>query len=156
MRFPMPAELIASIKSLGIQIADWKTNCDDLVKTQTKLEELIDAQKDLISAKEMEAVAHQKHIEAQSLRIQQLESALASMEPQKPMHAKERESLLKMLIGMAIKGYGHNPKASRSTTAKEIASDLALIGLHMDEDTVRKYLAEAKELLPGDETEQNR
>ena len=57
---------------------------------------------------------------------------------------------------MAIKGYSHNPKASRSPTSKEIAGDLALIGLAMDEDTVRKYLAEARQLLPGDETERDR
>ncbi len=57
---------------------------------------------------------------------------------------------------MAIKGYSYDPKASRNPTAKEVASDLSLIGLRLDEDTVRKYLAEATELLPGDETEQDR
>jgi hypothetical protein len=42
---------------------------------------------------------------------------------------RERESLLKLIIGMAVKGYGHDPKASRNTTTKDIAGDLRLIGL---------------------------
>lgn len=58
---------------------------------------------------------------------------------------------MKLVIGMAIKGYGYDPKSGRSPFAKDVAGDLALIGLPLDEDTVRKYLAEAKELLPRDE-----
>lgn len=63
---------------------------------------------------------------------------------------RERESLLKLIIGMAIRGYSYNPKAGRSPVVKEIASDLAMIGIPLDEDTVRKYLVEARELLPND------
>ena len=66
---------------------------------------------------------------------------------------RERTSLLKLVIGMAMKGYGFDPNASRSGTAAEIAGDLHTSGLSLDEDTVRKYLNEAKELLPGDLTE---
>lgn len=98
-------------------------------------------------------------VEAESLRAElaALKNGTSGQEAApKEMHAKERESLLKLIIGMAIKGYGHDPKVSRSGTAKEIASDLAIAGIRLDEDTVRKYLIEARELLPGDETEQNR
>lgn len=66
---------------------------------------------------------------------------------------RERTSLLKLVIGMAIRGYGFDPKSSRSGTAAEIAGDLHTSGLSLDADTVRKYLNEAKELLPGDITE---
>ncbi|WP_305989284.1 hypothetical protein [Roseibium sp. MMSF_3544] len=72
---------------------------------------------------------------------------------EKHLATRERESLLKLVISMAIGGYGYDPKASRSSTAKDIASDLQQIGLSLDEDTVRKYLKEAKGLLPGDLTE---
>lgn len=98
-------------------------------------------------------------IEAESLRAElaALKNGTGKQQTApKEVHARERESLLKLIIGMAIKGYGHDPKAARSPTAKEIAGDLALHGIPLDEDTVRKYLAEAKELLPGDETERNR
>jgi hypothetical protein len=62
--------------------------------------------------------------------------------------------MLKLIIGMAIKGYVYDPKAGRSGTVREIADDLRRAGLALDEDTIRKYLSEAKELLPGPETEQ--
>ena len=60
---------------------------------------------------------------------------------------KERESLLKLVIGMAIKGYGYDPAALKSDKVKEIADDLALLGLSIDTDTVRKYLKEAASTL---------
>ncbi|MFN3252310.1 hypothetical protein [Roseibium album] len=82
-------------------------------------------------------------------RQQQSEKTLQ----EKHIATRERESLLKLVIGMAIGGYGYDPKASRTSTAKEIVSDLQQRGLSLDEDTVRKYLKEAKGLLPGDLTE---
>jgi hypothetical protein len=72
---------------------------------------------------------------------------------EKSLGAREREILLKIVIGMAIKGYAHMPHDGRTTTAREIASDLRLEGIPLDEDTIRKYLNEAKELLPAPETE---
>ena len=72
----------------------------------------------------------------------------------KTLPLKERESLLKIVIGVAIDGYGYDPFALRSPTAKEIADILTQRGIGLDEDTVRKYLQLARELLPRDETEQ--
>jgi hypothetical protein len=87
--------------------------------------------------------------------IADLESEPASRSD-RPLGARERESLLRLIVGMAIKGYAYNPKAAKNTATKEIADDLRLLGLALDEDTIRKYLSEAKDHLPGDETEQNR
>ena len=61
---------------------------------------------------------------------------------------RERESLLKLVIGMAIEGYRYDPKASRGAAAMEIVNDLAKLGIPLDPDTVRKYLREGRELLP--------
>lgn len=69
---------------------------------------------------------------------------------QAEFHSKEKQTLLKLLLGLALTNYEYNPKASRNSTAKEISSDLALHGLQIDEDTVRKWLNESKELLPQD------
>ena len=66
---------------------------------------------------------------------------------------RERNSLLKLIIGMAIKGYTYDPKAGRTGIVREIASDLEQLGISLDDDTIRKYLSEAKELLPPAETE---
>ena len=63
---------------------------------------------------------------------------------------KERESLLKIIIGMARGGYVYDPKLNRSAVPQEIASDLAKHGVPLDVDTVRKWLKEAAEFLPGE------
>lgn len=68
---------------------------------------------------------------------------------------RERESLLKLVLGMAIKGYRYDPKATRSTEVSEITNDLQNLGLSLTEDTVRKYLNEAKALFADAVTEQN-
>lgn len=71
--------------------------------------------------------------------------------PVKPLHTKERETLLRMIIGMATDGYGFNPKLPRSPIPKEIADLLTAKGLPLDPDTVRKWLKEAADLLPDNE-----
>lgn len=66
-----------------------------------------------------------------------------------PIGARERDTLLKLLIGMAIEAYRYDPTAARSGTPAEIASDLAKHGLSVTDDTVRKYLKDAaKTVLP--------
>ena len=63
-------------------------------------------------------------------------------------HTKEKETLLKMVIGMAVKGYAYDPKQRRSNTVSEIQSDLDLLGIRLDKDTIRKWLKEATNFLP--------
>ena len=68
---------------------------------------------------------------------------------EKPLHTKEQESLLKLVIGMAIKGYRYDPSAGRSGVTAEIVSDLAELGLTIDEGTVRKFLKWGHKLVPS-------
>lgn len=56
---------------------------------------------------------------------------------------RERSTLLKLVIGMAMEGYKYSPEAARSGAVTEIAGDLAKHGLDVSDDTVRKYLHEA-------------
>ena len=62
---------------------------------------------------------------------------------EKPLGTTEKNSLLKLVIGMAIKGYSYNVEAKRSAVPSEIAGDLAKLGMSIDVDTVRRYLAMA-------------
>lgn len=71
-------------------------------------------------------------------------------ETQKPLSDKERKSLLKIILGMALTNYEFDPKAERSSIVSEITSDLELHGISLDKDTVRKWLKEAISLLPQD------
>lgn len=60
---------------------------------------------------------------------------------------RERSTLLKLLIGMAMEGYKYSPEAVRNSAVTEIAGDLAKHGLDVSDDTVRKYLQEAAKIV---------
>ena len=49
---------------------------------------------------------------------------------------------MKLVIGMAMKGYAYDSAASKSAVPKEIADDLASLGINITDDTVRKWLKE--------------
>lgn len=68
----------------------------------------------------------------------------------KPLGTRERETLLKLVIGMAMGGYAFDPAQSRGTAVGEIVSQLATLGIAVSDDTVRKYLKQAvDEVLPS-------
>lgn len=182
MKFEVPEPLIDAVRDLGFQVADWKTLHDKQVaenqtlqaaitKVQeahlaseethsTNLAKMTEDQKfymttaqAVIEKRDATIAGQRETIESLTARLDDLAATPVSL-GNKGLSVRERDSLLKLVIGMAIKGYGHDPKAGRSSTAREVASDLALIGVPLDEDTVRKYLAEARELLPGGEAKQ--
>lgn len=80
-----------------------------------------------------------------------IESLLAGADEDvpKPLGNRERETLLKLVIGMAIGAYGHNPAAKKTDTVSQIVDDLARTGTPLSDETVRKYLKEAAALLSG-------
>lgn len=61
---------------------------------------------------------------------------------------REFESALKLIAGMAIAQYGFDPRDARSGVVKNIAEDLSDIGLNIHEDTIRKHLRKACDLVP--------
>lgn len=65
----------------------------------------------------------------------------------KPLDPRERSTMLKMIITMAAKGYGYNPKAERSTIPSEIESDMNLLGVGINLETIRKHLRSGAALL---------
>jgi hypothetical protein len=82
-------------------------------------------------------------------RIAELEATLsAPPAAERGLLGKERESVLRLIIGMAIGGYGYDPTATRSKVVAEITSDLTKAGVELNDDTVRKWLKAAAELLP--------
>jgi hypothetical protein len=60
----------------------------------------------------------------------------------------EREGMLKVIFALAVRGYRYDPNTPRGDAVPEIVSDLALEGLQLSDDTVRRYLAAACDLLP--------
>ena len=65
---------------------------------------------------------------------------------------RERESLLRLVIGMAVDSYRYNPKeVRRSRSVAKIANSLRVIGAPLDEGTILNLLRHGAELLPDDE-----
>jgi hypothetical protein len=66
-----------------------------------------------------------------------------------PLKTRERDTLLRLILGMAIRGYGHDPSARKTETVSQITKDLEHLGIPVSDETIRKYLKEAAGLLPG-------
>ena len=86
--------------------------------------------------------------------IEELEQArrqakTASEISAKKMSSIEREGMLKVIYALAVHGYRYDPNPPGGTAVPEIVSDLALEGLPLSDDTVRRYLAAACDLLPN-------
>ena len=79
------------------------------------------------------------------------EATATTVKVTKPeLSTRERDTLLKLVIGMAIEGYRYDPLAARNEAPSEIAGDLAKHGIEVSDDTVRKWLKEAvNAVLPG-------
>jgi hypothetical protein len=164
----IPPDLEAALAARGVQVADWKSLYDDLERqleasrrSERDLKEAMGSVKSHIDEVMLEndklAEAVRETIEerdAAEARAAELQSKFDSaLQTEKPVSLRERESLLKLVIGMATAGYKYDAKAPRSMATSEIASDLEKLGIGLDVDTVRKWVKEAAEILPGDEIE---
>lgn len=65
----------------------------------------------------------------------------------KPLDPRERSTMLKLIIALAVNGYGYDPKAERSTIPSEIESDMNLLGIGINLETIRKHLRSGSALL---------
>ncbi len=70
-----------------------------------------------------------------------------SDEIEKPLSPRVHNSLLKMVIGMAMGRYKHDPASPRSDAISAITRDIEKLGLSLDPDTVRHHVKEASKLV---------
>ena len=158
MQISFPSDLEAAVASRGHQIADWKSLHDALKERGEseyakwkKTSDLQDAAlKKLIGDRDgLVALVEKLTAEVTSLRGE-LDRAVATAKPASSRSGatRERESLLKLVIGMAVRGYKYQPGSSRSDATGDIANDLEHLGIALDADTIRKYLRDGAALLP--------
>jgi hypothetical protein len=144
----VPKELESEAEKYGHFVGDWKTLFD---KSQAQLVEVRARESALIKSTTETFAKYDTDL--QSIRAQ-LELAVqaqskGSAEPQAE-NPRELDSLRKLVIGMAIKGYSYDPNAKRSDKIAEVVDDLERLGIPLHRDTVRKFLKEAADLLPQD------
>jgi DNA anti-recombination protein RmuC len=161
----VPAELIEAVQKRGLQIADWKSLYEQAAAGQQSAIEMYERATEMHDSQiaDWKRLYDQANEALQAARDQQieileektrliaaLEERVASSAEEKPLSTKERETLLKIIIGMARDSYKYDPKLNRSSVPQEIADDLAKHSIFLDVDTVRKWLKHAAEFLPGD------
>ncbi len=61
---------------------------------------------------------------------------------------RERESMVKLIVVMAVSEYKYNPKAQRNKAVSNILQDFKRLGLSLDRTTILKFLHDGIELLP--------
>ena len=67
--------------------------------------------------------------------------------PEQEPGTRTRETMLKLIIGLAVDGYGYDPRSRRSEVPGSIANELSALGIPVTAETVRKYLDEGAKLL---------
>ncbi|WP_411817365.1 hypothetical protein [Hyphococcus sp. DH-69] len=63
------------------------------------------------------------------------------------LHHKTKSSMLKLIAGMAVRGYGYNPKLRQNSAITDIETDLRLLNVPLSDDTIRRWVNEACELI---------
>ena len=63
---------------------------------------------------------------------------------EKSLHPTERATVLKIIIAMAIDGYGYQVADNKSPVPGELEKIIGGLGMSVTDDTIRKYLQEAK------------
>lgn len=142
-----PGALVDAVEAAGGDLTDWRDLYDSMKEASERHTKAHEA---IIAAKDGSIAALLRQIELLRAAIAAAE-AKAAERPQREepaLKTRERDSLLKLVIGMAVGAYSYDPKAGRSPTVSEIVDDLERTGISMDADTVRKYLTEAKQHLP--------
>ena len=86
-------------------------------------------------------------LEAKNARLESDLSKAKSADAQS-IGARERDSVLKLIIGMAVAGYKYDPLAQKNDAIRDITGDLEKHGVPLADDTIRKYLRAGADLLP--------
>ena len=156
----VPAELSEKVKKLKGKAADWKESFDELramydqhigvgKKGYDELRAMYDQHtadwKKLTEQQSAEIRSNREKISQLEGELSELRGAPVAAETAKPQSPIERQNMLKLIYAMALKGYAYNPADKRSTVVPEIASDIALAGFPLSEDTIRRYLKEARD-----------
>lgn len=174
-----PQELEEEVIANGDKTTDWKSKHDEQLKNYNELYQILADYKNFhnrskvereqlyekMKAKYEEHISFLlEHISAQGQTLDEInkerqiisnqlkgyEQQINNLEfKEKPPHTKERESMLKLIAGMAAAYHGYDPAEKRSEVINAIVSDLDLKGISINRDTVKKFLREGAMFLPS-------
>jgi len=150
-----PAELSEKVSRFRGKLIDWekeyrelKSAAEGLRSSYDRLREMYDQHiadwKKVVQMRDDVIEALRKQI-AEREELAAVREAPAVCEPAKPPSMIERQNMLKAIYAMAIRGYGYNPEDKRSKVIAEIVSDISLAGFSVSDDTIRRYINEARD-----------
>lgn len=157
---PFPFILRELLQKNGHAFVDWK---DGFEKAITELDKAWTAAQHFQETANTHSltIENQQSFIAMQAQINQdlrtlLDESVARLEEyekrpaEKGLDARERESLLKIILACAMDCYGYAPEYARNTAASDIEKALVKIGLRLDCDTIRKYLKESAALFSAE------
>lgn len=130
-----PKELEEALEARGHTFADMKKIVDDLKAAMDQV-------------MEQNARLAQQNKRLLQERDDLIEQGKCDRQAEKPLHPREKQSMLKMIYGMAVAYHGYDPDSSRSDTVKSIRDELGRIGINISDGTILKYLREGAEECP--------
>jgi hypothetical protein len=132
-RLGYPKELEEALEARGHTFADMKKIADDL---RAIIDQLMQQNAQLTQQNKRLLHERDAHLE-QSINVDNHE---------KPLGSRERQSLEKIVYGMAAAKYGYEPNGLRSRAVPNICSDLEKQGVRVSDDKVREVLRAGAEL----------
>lgn len=145
---PFSEEVANAIEDRGAKAPDWKAMYETAAARAAATEV------DLAQALEKIGVIQQE-LDRATTELVDLRSATAadtasgqsdeSTSANQSSLTRQRNTALKIVIGIAVAKYGHQPRAMRWKTSGAIRSDLEKIGISVSDDSIRRILAEAYE-----------
>jgi hypothetical protein len=149
-----PPELEKAVLKNDVDIEELEQQCEELRRENQRLRA---NELDSTQLQQRYEQLEQRHGELRSenrrllYELDQLRTCSPAPEP-KEVTPRERTSLYRLVIGMAVGAYKWDPKALRSPVPKEIADDVKNLELDLSQETILRYLREAaEELHPRDE-----
>jgi hypothetical protein len=121
---------------------------------RTVLESMVGQQGEMIEVLKQTMALKDERLSGLAARVSELETLVGQNPnhiddptPQKPQPAVQRDNMLKVIWAVAVDAYGHGPYLKRSKAVSDIRSALELRGLDPPDDTIRRYLAAARDRL---------
>lgn len=137
----LPQELEEAVSRNGAQLTDWEAEYEKLLKSHNQM----------VQEANEKFVEMEQELKSRSKEIERLVGDAEGLNKH-DLATRERSSLLKLILVMAVKKYGYLPGTTNEATGtnkNSISSDSEVLGLDIGNRTVRKYLDEAAELFRG-------
>jgi hypothetical protein len=147
-QFSFPNGLKELVVARGGKVGSWKLAYEALEKANNENIQAYNALKTEAQTRIAEANTIIESLREELNLLKERISLASSPLPEPTLTTRERETLLKLIIGMAIGGYSYDPKASKNPSITDIISDLESLGLEVSDDTLRAKLKAATMLLP--------